>query len=66
MEFPYEGDLLAVFEGVVLPRVIQEALDYVSPFLGIPNIQVQADEILDDAWWSRRMMQREQRCQASR
>ncbi|MGM5069808.1 hypothetical protein EU244_033840 [Rhodococcus qingshengii] len=66
MEFPYEGDLLAVFEGVALPRVIQEALDYVSPFLGIPNIQVQADEILDDAWWSRRMMQREQRCQASR
>ncbi len=58
MEFPYEGDLLAVSEGVALLRVIQEALDYISPILGIPNIQVQVDEILDDAWWSRRMMQR--------
>ncbi len=66
MEFPYEGDLLAVFEGVTLPRVTQVAHDYISPFLGVPNIQVQIDEILDDAWWSRRMMQREQRCPASR
>lgn len=66
MEFPYEGDLLAVFEGVTLPRVIQAGLDYISPFLGVPNIQAQIDEILDDAWWSRRMMQREQRCPASR
>ncbi|AZI62776.1 hypothetical protein RQN9TF_18045 [Rhodococcus qingshengii] len=66
MEFPYEGDLLAVFEGVALPRVIQEGLDYISPFLGKPSIQVQIDEVLDYAWWSRRMMQREQRCPASR
>ncbi|MFI5434476.1 hypothetical protein ACHMZP_21680 [Rhodococcus baikonurensis] len=66
MEFPYEGDLLAVFGGVTFPRLIQESLDYISPFLGIPNIQMQIDEILDDAWWSRRMMQREQRCPASR
>ncbi|MET8314826.1 hypothetical protein ABZU78_11960 [Rhodococcus erythropolis] len=65
MEFPYEGDLLAVFEGVALPRVIQESLDYVSFFLGIPNIQMPVDEILDDIWWAHRMMQREQRCQAS-
>lgn len=63
MEFPYEGDLIAVVEGVTIPRVVNETLDYVGALIGVPNIQVRFDEILTDAWWSRRMRQR---CLASR
>lgn len=63
MEFPYEGDLLAVVENVTVPRLVQETTTTFCAIVGVPDIRVQLDEILNDAWWSRRMIQR---CLASR
>lgn len=62
MEFLYEGDLLAVVDAVTVPRLIQETTTTFCALVGVPNIQVSIDEILNDTWWSRRMRQR---CQAS-
>lgn len=57
MDYPYEGDLLAIFDGVTIPKLVSESFAVVCSLVGVPAIQFQADDIFDDAWWSMRMTQ---------
>lgn len=57
MDYPYEGDLLAIFDGVTIPKLVTESFAAVFSAIGVPAIQFQADDIFDDAWWSMRMTQ---------
>lgn len=38
MNFPYEGDLVAVFEAVTIPRVFRESLDTLCGIIGVPTV----------------------------
>ncbi|MCW2092494.1 UNVERIFIED_ORG: hypothetical protein M2328_005774 [Rhodococcus erythropolis] len=55
MDYPFEGDLSAVFEAVAVPRVFREAMAEVMDVFNIPDMSAQVDEILADAWWAYRM-----------
>lgn len=64
-DYPYEGDLLAVVDGVTIPRIVQESVTQVCALVGAPDVRVQLDGISADAWWAHRMMQRARQCPAS-
>lgn len=55
-EYPFEGDLLAVFEAVAVPRIVDETVGALCGIVGIPWVSCEVNKILSDADWRRRMI----------
>jgi hypothetical protein len=62
MEYPFEGDLAAVFEAVAVPRICRDALTMTFEVFGLPDVSAEVDEIFgglsDELWWAQRMAER--------
>lgn len=50
-EYPFEGDLLAVYEAVAVPRIVVETFDLLSRYLGVPSVSREVKKILSDGDW---------------
>lgn len=60
-EYPFEGDLLAVYEAVAVPRIVDETFAVLCGYLGVPSVSCEVNKILSDADWRLRMTYRRSR-----